>query len=153
VVLETPARDELFAVQTPQVFDRDLLLGALSHAVEKKIPVTDDCSAVEAIGMSVHLTEGDYNNIKITTPDDFILAQAILDRENKREEELSVYISRLKPKYSVIIHLFYYEGYSVKEISEICKISSTAVRTRLNRARNQLKSMLLKEGFNETGIQ
>jgi len=87
VVLETPARDELFAVQTPQVFDRDLLLGALSHAVEKKIPVTDDCSAVEAIGMSVHLTEGDYNNIKITTPDDFILAQAILDRENKREEE------------------------------------------------------------------
>jgi len=73
--------------------------------------------------------------------------------ENKREEELSVYISRLKPKYSVIIHLFYYEGYSVKEISEICKISSTAVRTRLNRARNQLKSMLLKEGFNETGIQ
>lgn len=72
--------------------------------------------------------------------------------ENKREGQLLEYIAKLKPKYSIIIHLFYYEGYSIKEISEICKISSVAVRTRLNRARNQLKDMLLKEGFDETGI-
>ena len=86
VVIETPNREELFAVQTPQIFDRELLLGALSYAVENNSPITDDCSAVEAIGMSVFLTEGDYNNIKITTPEDFILAQAILNRQSKEEE-------------------------------------------------------------------
>ena len=85
IVVETPQRDELFAVQTPQVFDRDLLLAALSNAVEKNIPVTDDCSAVEAIGMSVFLTEGDYRNIKITTPDDFIYANAIINRDLEGE--------------------------------------------------------------------
>ncbi len=65
----------------------------------------------------------------------------------KEENDLHDFISRLKPEYSVVIHLFYYEGYSIKEISEICRISSAAVRTRLTRARNQLKEMLLKEGF------
>lgn len=65
----------------------------------------------------------------------------------KEENNLHDFISRLKPEYSVVIHLFYYEGYSIKEISEICRISSAAVRTRLTRARNQLKEMLLKEGF------
>ncbi|MBQ8613313.1 MAG: sigma-70 family RNA polymerase sigma factor [Ruminiclostridium sp.] len=65
----------------------------------------------------------------------------------KEENDLHYFISRLKPEYSVVIHLFYYEGYSIKEISEICRISSAAVRTRLTRARNQLKEMLLKEGF------
>ena len=72
--------------------------------------------------------------------------------ENEKENALAEYIMKLKPKYSIIIHLFYYEGYSVKEISQVCKISSSAVRTRLNRARNQLKAMLLKEGFDETGL-
>lgn len=85
IVKETPKREELFAVQTPQVFDKALLLAALGNAVEKGIAVTDDCSAVEAVGMSVYLTEGDYNNIKITTPDDFIFATALLEREKRGE--------------------------------------------------------------------
>ncbi len=85
IVIETPNRDELFAIQTPQVFDKELLLGALGNAVENKIPVTDDCSAVEAVGMSVYLTEGDYNNIKITTPDDFEFATALTEREERGE--------------------------------------------------------------------
>ena len=85
IVIETPKREELFAVQTPQVFDKELLLGALGNAVENKIPVTDDCSAVEAVGMSVYLTQGDYNNIKITTPDDFEFAKALIAREERGE--------------------------------------------------------------------
>ncbi len=54
-------------------------------------------------------------------------------------------IRRLPPEYSSVIYLFYYEGYSVKEIAALCKISSAAVRTRLSRGRNRLKEMLLKE--------
>lgn len=73
--------------------------------------------------------------------------------DNKSEEALLEFVAKLKPKYSVVIHLFYYEGYSVNEIAKLCNISSTAVRTRLNRARNQLKAMLLEEGLDETGIQ
>ena len=77
---ETPDRKTLFAVQTPQVFDRELLLGALENAKEKNLAVTDDCSAVEALGMTVLLTDGDEENIKITTPLDLELAEAILKR-------------------------------------------------------------------------
>lgn len=78
VVAETSDRAQLFAIQTPQVFDGDLLLGALRKAVEDGAAITDDCSAVERIGMKVCLTEGSYENIKITTPADMLVAEAIL---------------------------------------------------------------------------
>jgi 2-C-methyl-D-erythritol 4-phosphate cytidylyltransferase len=74
----TPDRDTLFAVQTPQVIQADLLRGALQHCREKGIAVTDDCSAVEAIGKQVTLTAGEYENIKITTPIDLALGEAIV---------------------------------------------------------------------------
>lgn len=61
------------------------------------------------------------------------------------EDSMGEYISRLEPHYSSVLYLFYYEGYSVKEIAGICGISSVAVRTRLSRGRNKLKDMLLKE--------
>lgn len=80
IVLDTPDRSMLFAVQTPQVFDFDLLRGALKKALDEGLPITDDCSAVEAIGMSVYLSKGSEENIKITTPIDLILAEAILNR-------------------------------------------------------------------------
>lgn len=79
IVTQTPERASLFAVQTPQMFDFDLLRGALTNALAKGIAVTDDCSAVEAMGMSVYLTQGSDENIKITTPTDLILAQAIYE--------------------------------------------------------------------------
>lgn len=85
VVESTPDRSLLFAVQTPQVFDAQLLRAALQSAKEADAAVTDDCSAVERLGKSVYLTEGSYENIKITTPEDMILAAAIL----RRREELS----------------------------------------------------------------
>ena len=77
---DTPDRKTLFAVQTPQVFDFALLLGALQNAKQKKLSLTDDCSAVEALGMTVMLTDGDEENIKITTPLDLEIAELILKR-------------------------------------------------------------------------
>ncbi len=82
-VRSTPDRTKLFAVQTPQVFDAQLLKAALQSAVDQKIPLTDDCSAVERLGKQVYLTEGSQENIKITTPLDMILAQAILERRGE----------------------------------------------------------------------
>ena len=80
VVLATPNRSSLYAVQTPQVFDFDLLRGALQKALDTGAAMTDDCSAVEALGMKVHLTPGDEENIKVTTPFDLTVAEAILNR-------------------------------------------------------------------------
>ena len=81
IVTETPDRSKLQAVQTPQVFDLDLLLGALKNAADKKLSLTDDCSAVEAMGMSVKIVEGDERNIKVTTPLDLKIAQMFLEED------------------------------------------------------------------------
>lgn len=78
LVEATLDRDSLFAVQTPQVFQADLIRGALQKALDDGAAVTDDCAAVERIGMTVALTEGSYENIKITTPTDLLIAEAIL---------------------------------------------------------------------------
>ena len=78
VVEQTLDRSTLYAVQTPQVFQADFIKGALQHCREKGISITDDCSAAEALGMKVTLTEGSYENIKITTPIDMVMGEAIL---------------------------------------------------------------------------
>lgn len=83
-VQQTPDRKTLYAVQTPQVFDVDLLRGALQNALEKGLAITDDCSAVEAMGMTVQLTDGSEENIKLTTPLDMELAEAILRRRKTK---------------------------------------------------------------------
>lgn len=80
IVTQTPDRASLFAVQTPQVFDASLLKAALQSALTDHAEVTDDCSAVERMGKEVYLTDGDEENIKITTPVDMILAEAIWAR-------------------------------------------------------------------------
>lgn len=77
-VVSTPPREELRAVQTPQVFDADLLRAALENARILGEAVTDDCSAVEKLGKEIYLTEGAYENIKITTPEDLLLAAELL---------------------------------------------------------------------------
>ncbi len=79
VVSNTPARKTLQAVQTPQVFDLDLLRGALKKAKEDGTEITDDCSAVERMGMSVKIVEGDERNIKVTTPLDLTIAKLLLE--------------------------------------------------------------------------
>ena len=79
VISQTPDRNTLRAVQTPQVFDADLLRGALKKAKEDNVQVTDDCSAVERMGMSVKIVEGDERNIKVTTPMDLKVAEILLE--------------------------------------------------------------------------
>ena len=79
LVTETPDRASLQAVQTPQVFDFDLLRGALKKAAEDAAAVTDDCSAVERLGMAVKIVEGDERNLKVTTPMDLKIAEMLLE--------------------------------------------------------------------------
>ena len=79
VVSSTPERKTLQAVQTPQVFDLDLLKGALKKAFQEDAEITDDCSAVERLGMSVKIVEGDERNIKVTTPMDLKIAKLLLE--------------------------------------------------------------------------
>ena len=77
VVTETPDRSRLFAVQTPQAFDADIIKAALTKAVTEGRSYTDDCAAVEALGVKTYLSRGSEDNIKITTPPDLYLAEAI----------------------------------------------------------------------------
>ena len=79
LVTQTPDRASLQAVQTPQVFDFDLLRGALKKAAEDAAAVTDDCSAVERLGMAVKIVEGDERNLKVTTPMDLKIAEMLLE--------------------------------------------------------------------------
>ena len=84
LVEETVDRSDLYAIQTPQVFDSDLIRGALKKAMDDGAAITDDCSAVERIGMKVVLTEGAEENFKLTTPGDLLLAQGYL--QSRRRE-------------------------------------------------------------------
>ena len=81
IIASTPDRSTLQAVQTPQVFDLDLLKGALKKAKADGAALTDDCSAVERLGMSVKIVEGDERNIKVTTPLDLSIAELFLEEE------------------------------------------------------------------------
>lgn len=83
-VLSTPDRSTLYAVRTPQVFQKDILKAALQSALDAEVAVTDDCAAVERLGKEVYLTSGDPENIKITTPFDLVVAEAIL-KQRERE--------------------------------------------------------------------
>ena len=79
IVDHTPDRSTLRAVQTPQVFDCDLLRAALVEAKRNQWTITDDSSAVERLKMKVKVVEGDERNIKITTPMDMNIAELFLE--------------------------------------------------------------------------
>ncbi|MEG0824995.1 MAG: 2-C-methyl-D-erythritol 4-phosphate cytidylyltransferase [Oscillospiraceae bacterium] len=78
-VKETLPRETLCAIQTPQVFQASLIKAALEKALTDGAELTDDCSAVERLGMSVALTAGEDTNLKITTPADLAVAEGILE--------------------------------------------------------------------------
>lgn len=78
IITSTPDRSSLVTIQTPQVFHTGLIKGALTKAAAEKVSYPDDCAAVEALGMSVHVTKGDYRNIKITTEEDLSAAEVFL---------------------------------------------------------------------------
>ena len=77
-IIETPERDSLVSIQTPQGFRAEIYKKALLKAGELTDKITDDCMLVEAVGESVYIVEGSYENIKITNPIDIILAETIL---------------------------------------------------------------------------
>ena len=85
LIEKTIPRDTLCAIQTPQIFDSDIIKAALTKAIKENVPITDDCSAVENIGMKVFITEGSYLNIKITTPEDILFAEVIAANKDRRD--------------------------------------------------------------------
>ncbi|MFT5662905.1 MAG: 2-C-methyl-D-erythritol 4-phosphate cytidylyltransferase [Gammaproteobacteria bacterium] len=78
---QTVSRTALWRAFTPQLFKADLLMDALKFVIEKKIEITDDASAIEAIGLSPKLVLGSVENIKITLPEDLMLARQIWTRQ------------------------------------------------------------------------
>ena len=81
-VVSTPDRAALRSVQTPQVFEASLIRAALQSALDDGAELTDDCSAVERLGMKVVLVEGDERNLKLTTPADLRLAECLLEERS-----------------------------------------------------------------------
>lgn len=82
IVADVP-RSGIVAVQTPQCFERELILEALERAIQENLPLTDDCSAVELLGVPCTATEGSYQNLKITTPEDLEIAETLLHMEEE----------------------------------------------------------------------
>ena len=81
IVRETPPRKTLWEVQTPQGFRKDILLEAYRKAEEDGFLGTDDSSLVERLGVPVKVVESDYRNIKVTTPEDLLIAEAFLQKD------------------------------------------------------------------------
>lgn len=87
IVEMTPKRSLLYNVQTPQVFEKDVLLAAHENARQEGIQTTDDSQMVELSGGKIAIVKGSYKNFKITTPEDLILAEMFLDQIEAKEKE------------------------------------------------------------------
>lgn len=83
LVISTPEREKLWSIQTPQAFRKDWLMEAYHQAMGEGLIATDDAGLLERIGRPVHVVKGDYENIKLTTPEDLLLAEGILKRREK----------------------------------------------------------------------
>lgn len=81
-VKNTPDRSKYWEIQTPQIIRTEMLKKGFEYVNNHKLDVTDDVSLVEQMGLSVKLVEGSYSNIKITTPDDFLFAEFLLNKAN-----------------------------------------------------------------------
>lgn len=86
-VIRTPLRHTLMVIQTPQAFHFDILRKAYEKAYNDCFYGTDDASLVERLGIKVKVIPGSYENIKITTPEDLILAEALLKQKEKESLE------------------------------------------------------------------
>lgn len=82
-VVRTLARESLWLTQTPQAFSYSLLIDAHCRARQNHMVATDDAALVEAMGYRVKLVEGSYSNIKITTPEDLAVAEALWRIKNQ----------------------------------------------------------------------
>lgn len=87
LVTGTVDRERTVRVQTPQIFNADLIKGALTKAVSDGLTLTDDCSAIEIMGVKTHTVDGDEDNIKLTTPRDIQLGELILKTRGDYSED------------------------------------------------------------------
>lgn len=79
LIVDTPHRPSLYITQTPQVFKKSVYYEGMDFALEHGLDFTDDCQLAEAVGIKVYMTSGDYKNIKITTPEDIRIAEALME--------------------------------------------------------------------------
>jgi len=86
-VLETPARETLWRIQTPQAFDYAIIVQAHRKAVAEGVVAPDDSALVERLGIPVAVVQGSYRNIKITTPEDLLIAQAFFENPGRSSLE------------------------------------------------------------------
>jgi 2-C-methyl-D-erythritol 4-phosphate cytidylyltransferase/2-C-methyl-D-erythritol 2,4-cyclodiphosphate synthase len=94
-------REKLWAIQTPQTFRRDVILTAFERAYADGFVGTDDASLVERMGIPVRIVQGSYENIKITTPTDLRLAEAIMESRGTSRERVSRPLTRIGHGYDV----------------------------------------------------
>ncbi len=80
VVTKTLSRERLWAIQTPQTFEKNLIYTAHQKALRDGFIGTDDAVLVERMGQRVKIIKGEFDNIKITTPEDLFLAEALLQK-------------------------------------------------------------------------
>ncbi len=78
VIVQSLDRHDLFAIQTPQAFHRELLVAGHRHAIRNAVAVDDDAALVEAIGAAVHIVAGSPDNFKVTHPRDLVLLRALV---------------------------------------------------------------------------
>ena len=86
-ILSTPQRSRLWAIHTPQVFEKNIYLSSVKKAGEYDFEITDDSMLVELTGKRVKIIEDDYMNIKITTPEDLISAQEYIKKSETKEND------------------------------------------------------------------
>lgn len=79
MITDTPDRRKLYITQTPQIFRRDIYVKGINFANSHDLDFTDDCQLSEAVGTKINMTISDYCNIKITTPEDLAVAEALLN--------------------------------------------------------------------------
>jgi len=85
-VQSTPPRQSLWAVQTPQAFRLSTILEAHHWAQERQFLGTDDATLLEAKGLTVHVIDGEYSNIKLTTPEDLQVAEKIIEKKGGEKD-------------------------------------------------------------------
>ena len=95
-VLKTLDRSKLWDIQTPQILRPQMLRDGFKNANDKGLAVTDDVSVVELMGKPVKLTVGEYTNLKLTTPEDMIIAETILRDRGERVRKRDVVTGYVK---------------------------------------------------------
>lgn len=78
-IVQTVDRSMIYAIHTPQVFTKELIEKMYQYANENSISATDDCMLAEVMGIKIKMIEDSYENIKVTTPDDLVIAERILE--------------------------------------------------------------------------